>query len=567
MSTTAMPVYEWKTLPWKTIERNVFKLQKRIYQASQRGDVKTVHRLQRLLMKSWSAKHLAVRRVTQDNQGKKTAGVDGVKSLTPPQRTRLAEVLGLQPKARPVRRVWIPKPGTQEKRGLGIPAMYDRASQALAKLALEPEWEARFEENSYGFRPGRSCHDAIEAIFNSIRYKAKYVLDADISKCFDQISHQALLQKLATFPKMRRNIKAWLEAGVMEGLELSATTKGTPQGGPLSPLLANVALHGLEEAITTAYPPRKQREAWTPTVIRYADDFVVLHADLEVIQEIRDMVAAWLAGMGLELSPKKTSITHTLQEYEGKTGLDFLGFTVRQFPVGKNRTGRNTKTKPLGFKTIIRPSDTKVKEHLQEIGRVIQHHQGATQAHLIGKLTPKMKGWAQYYSTVVSSKCVETLDHLVWVKLRSWALRRHPKKPVKWTIGKYWRREQGTWDFAVKDGAGLYSYGQTPIKRHVKVRSSKSVFDGDWLYWASRTGAHPEIPKSVAMLLKKQEGKCARCGLVLTTEDIWENDHIVPVISGGADDMKNRQLLHRHCHDSKTREDGSLLGGGTHDKS
>jgi len=265
MSTTAMPVYEWKTLPWKTIERNVFKLQKRIYQASQRGDVKTVHRLQRLLMKSWSAKHLAVRRVTQDNQGKKTAGVDGVKSLTPPQRTRLAEVLGLQPKARPVRRVWIPKPGTQEKRGLGIPAMYDRASQALAKLALEPEWEARFEENSYGFRPGRSCHDAIEAIFNSIRYKAKYVLDADISKCFDQISHQALLQKLATFPKMRRNIKAWLEAGVMEGLELSATTKGTPQGGPLSPLLANVALHGLEEAITTAYPPRKQREAWTPT--------------------------------------------------------------------------------------------------------------------------------------------------------------------------------------------------------------------------------------------------------------------------------------------------------------
>jgi len=178
-----------------------------------------------------------------------------------------------------------------------------------------------------------------------------------------------------------------------------------------------------------------------------------------------------------------------------------------------------------------------------------------------------MKGWAQYYSTVVSSKCVETLDHLVWVKLRSWALRRHPKKPVKWTSGKYWRREQGTWDFAVKDGAGLYSYGQTPIKRHVKVRSSKSVFDGDWLYWASRTGAHPEIPKSVAMLLKKQKGKCARCGLVLTTEDIWENDHIVPVISGGADDMKNRQLLHRHCHDSKTREDGSLLGGGTHDKS
>ncbi len=192
MSTTAMPVYAWNTLPWKTIERNVFKLQKRIYQASQRGDVKTVHRLQRFLMKSWSAKHLAVRRVTQDNQGKKTAGVDGVKSLTPPQRTRLAEVLELQPKAKPVRRVWIPKPGTQEKRGLGIPAMDDRASQALAKLALEPEWEVRFEENSYGFRPGRSCHDAIEAIFNSIRYKATSIVTETSYIPQDATKHQGV---------------------------------------------------------------------------------------------------------------------------------------------------------------------------------------------------------------------------------------------------------------------------------------------------------------------------------------------------------------------------------------
>ena len=265
MNTESKPMYGWNDLPWRQFERQVFKLQKRIYRASQRGDMKTVHKLQRLLMNSWSAKCLAVRRVTQDNQGKKTAGIDGMKSLSPTHRLALVSILKLLPQARPVRRVWIPKPGTQEKRGLGIPVMYDRALQALVKLALEPEWEARFEPNSYGFRPGRSCHDAIEAIFNSIRYKAKYVLDADISKCFDQISHQALLQKLATFPKMRRNIKAWLEAGVMEGLELSATTKGTPQGGPLSPLLANVALHGLEEAITTASPPRKQREAWTPT--------------------------------------------------------------------------------------------------------------------------------------------------------------------------------------------------------------------------------------------------------------------------------------------------------------
>jgi len=188
MSTAKEPMYEWNALPWKSIERQVFKLQKRIYQASLRGDVKTVHKLQRLLMNSWSAKCLAVRRVTQDNKGKRTAGVDGVASLTPAQRLALVRTMNADQKARPLRRVWIPKPGSSEKRPLGIPAMADRALQALVKLALEPEWEAKFEPNSYGFRPGRSAHDAIEAIFLSIRYKPKFVLDADIAKCFDHSS-------------------------------------------------------------------------------------------------------------------------------------------------------------------------------------------------------------------------------------------------------------------------------------------------------------------------------------------------------------------------------------------
>ena len=196
MNTATRPMYEWQDLPWKKIERNVFKLQKRIYQASLCGDITTMHRLQRLLLNSWSAKCLAVRRVTQDNRGKNTAGVDGIKSLTPPQRLQMAQTLELTDTATPVRRVWIPKPGKKEKRPLGIPIMQNRAEQALAKLALEPEWEARFEPNSYGFRPGRSAHDAIEAIFNNICHQAKYVLDADIAACFDKISHQALLTKL-----------------------------------------------------------------------------------------------------------------------------------------------------------------------------------------------------------------------------------------------------------------------------------------------------------------------------------------------------------------------------------
>ena len=255
---------EWHSIDWRKLEKRVYKLQKRIYQASNRGDIKALRKLQKMLMKSWSARALAVRRVTQDNQGKKTAGVDGLKSLTPKQRLELVNKLHLGTKASSTRRVWIPKPGTEEKRPLGIPTMEDRALQALVKLALEPEWEARFEPNSYGFRPGRSCHDAIGAIFDSIRFKAKYVLDADIAKCFDRINQEKLLEKLNTYPTLRRQVRSWLKAGVMDGKELFPTSEGTPQGGVISPLLANVALHGMEERIKLEFPymTPKSRETW-----------------------------------------------------------------------------------------------------------------------------------------------------------------------------------------------------------------------------------------------------------------------------------------------------------------
>src|SRR6266699_4322360 len=306
----SISMYRWEHLPWETIERQVYKLQKRIYQASLRDDTKAVHRLQRLLMRSWSAKCLAVRRVTQDNQGKNTAGIDGIKRLRPNERMALVHRLDLDIKAQPVRRVWIPKPGTREKRGLGIPVMQDRALQALLKLALEPEWEARFEPNSYGFRPGRSGHDAIEEIYSAICKKPRYVLDADIAKCFDRINHQALLTKLATFPTMRRVIKAWLKAGIMEGLTLTPTEEGCPQGAVISPLLANVALHGLEEHVTSAFPARMKREGqsirWRPTVVRYADDLVILHRDVTVVEQAKQIATGWLAEMGLEFKPSTT---------------------------------------------------------------------------------------------------------------------------------------------------------------------------------------------------------------------------------------------------------------------
>ena len=240
---------EWKDIKWRKLEKVAFKLQKRIFQASERGDVKAVRKLQKTLIRSWSAKCIAVRRVTQDNQGKNTAGVDGVKSLTPKQRTNLVSELKLTGKATPTRRVNIPKPGSTETRPLGIPTINDRALQALVKLALEPEWEAKFEPNSYGFRPGRSCHDAIGAIFTSINQKAKYVLDADITKCFDRIDQKTLLYKINTYPTLSRQLKNWLKAGYCMQDSLFPTNEGTPQGGVISPLLANIALHGMEERL------------------------------------------------------------------------------------------------------------------------------------------------------------------------------------------------------------------------------------------------------------------------------------------------------------------------------
>ncbi|NEO66713.1 MAG: group II intron reverse transcriptase/maturase, partial [Moorea sp. SIO4G2] len=322
------PQSEWKKVNWRKLEMTIFKLQKRIYRASQRGNICVVRKLQKTLMNSWSAKMIAVRRVTQENKGKKTAGIDGQKALTNKQRLTLAASLKIQKKAQPTRRVWIPKPGRTEKRPLGIPTIYDRGLQALAKQAIEPEWEAKFEPNSYGFRPGRSCHDAIEAIFNSIRQKPKWVLDADIAKCFDKINHDSLLKKLNTYPSMRRLIKSWLKAGVMDKGTFSPTKEGTPQGGIISPLLANIALHGMEEHIkeySESLPGRKHANRKELNLVRYADDFVIMHKNQEVIEECCKIINEWLKHMGLELKPSKTRITHTFD------GFNFLGFNIRQY--------------------------------------------------------------------------------------------------------------------------------------------------------------------------------------------------------------------------------------------
>ena len=437
---------EWKDIPKRKLERVVFKLQKRIYKASQRGDFKAVRRLQKTLIRSWSARCLAAHRITQDNQ--------------------------------------------EEKRSLVIHTMYDRALQALVKQALEPEWEARFEPNSYGFRPGRSCHDAIGQIFTATRYKAKYVLVAEFAKCFDCIDHKALLEKLNTFPFIRRQVRAWLKAGLMDKEVFCKTSEGTLQGGVISLLLANIALHGMETLIKQIFLERtvwengKSVRTAAPDVIRYANVFVVLHEEISVVQRCQQIIAEWLTGMSLELEQDKTRLTHTLHRYElQEPGFDFLGFSVKQHPCGKYQSGKFNGTL-LGFKTTIKPSKKKLKVHQERISSIIDAHKSASQEALIKTLNPVIRGWANYYSTIVSKETYEEQDHLVYQKLKAWANRRHPNKNAGDIAKKYWQTIEGrSWRFATKQEGNnpmrLLTHGETPVVHYAKVEGESSSYNGD----------------------------------------------------------------------------------------
>jgi RNA-directed DNA polymerase len=549
----ATSIEDWTQVPWRKLEASVYRLQKRIYRAAQRGNTAAVHSLQRLLMKSKAARYLAVRRVTQENQGKNTAGIDGVKAIGPTHRPLVAELLreARTIKPKPTRRVWIPKPGKQEKRPLSIPTLLDRAHQALAKLALEPEWEAHFEPNSYGFRPGRSAHDAIQAVFLQVYLKPKYVLDADIQGCFDNIAHEPLLKKLNTYPAMRQAIKAWLKAGVLDGGVFVPTPKGSPQGGIISPLLANVALHGLEYAVRTCHGTREEDK---PKLLRYADDLVILHPDRAVIDTAKAVLEQQLADMGLALKPSKTRIVHTLEPLEDQApGFDFLGFTVRQYPVGKYRSGVARSGMPLGFTALITPSKDAIQRHYADLRAIVVTGKTLAQEVLIAKLNPVIRGWSQYYRTVVAKTTFSDLDNRLFPLLLHWAKRRHRDKNGHWVYARYWRTEgRDHWCFAPPAGVRLIRHTSTRIQRHVKVRGTASPYDGNLLYWARRLQHSPLLLGRTAKLLKQQDGACARCGLLFTDQSQCEIDHIDPT---GSDAFANLQLLHRHCHDQKTAAD------------
>ncbi|MEG4285419.1 reverse transcriptase domain-containing protein [Microcoleus sp. A006_D1] len=364
--------------------------------------------------------------------------------------------------------------------------------------------------------------------------KTKFVLDADIAKCFDRINHKALLKKVNTYPTLRHQLKSWLNAGVLDQGELFPTNEGTPQGGVISPLLANIALHGMEERVkqyAETLKGNKRDNRSSLNLIRYADDFVIIHEDINVVQACQKIVANWLSDIGLELKPSKTKLTHTLNEFNGNVGFEFLGFHIQQYKVGNYRCANNSRGTPLGFKTLITPSKAKVKNHLAKIAKIIDSHKTAPQAALISRLNPIIRGWSNYYSTVVSKETFSKVDFLTWQKLRAWARSRGKGSINK---GKYWRTVgDRNWCFSTEDGLKLAQHASTPIVRHTKVKGEVSPYNGDWIYWSKRRGEYPGTPNRVAKLLKRQQGKCTHCNLYFSSTDIVEVDHIKATSLGG----------------------------------
>jgi RNA-directed DNA polymerase len=477
---------DWDTIEWDRLRRHVRRLQERIFRATRDKDWARVKNLQKLLVRSQSARLLSVRRVTQENKGKYTPGIDGQVYVTSSQRAELAEDIRqtniFNYKCTPLRRVYIPK-NSGDKRPLGIPTVKDRVMQMLVKLALEPEWEARFEPHSHGFRPGRRCMDAIWQIWHSIRAigdlrKSEWVLDADISGCFDNINHDALLKRVPVF---RETVRRWLKSGIVEFGKYFQTKAGTPQGGIVSPLLANIALDGMERLFGAenskgnyTSPSSRRGKDYKLNLIRYADDFVVIAPSRERITEyVLPKLRAFLKERGMELNEAKTRIVHR------DDGFDFLGFNVRQF----HNKARNI--------CLARPSKKAIKRHLEHIKAVISENKQIKADELVSKLNPIIRGWANYYRFSSAKEIFNYIDYRVWKMLWQWCLRRHNDKGKRWIRRRYFMDiGKRTWIFGErKENTLLFCRSFRTGVRYACVKGYSSPYDASLhKYWRERYG-------------------------------------------------------------------------------
>jgi RNA-directed DNA polymerase len=536
--TSGDPV-DWHSIDWKQVYRRVKNLRQRIFRASREGDLKRVRSLQRLMLRCRANVFESVRRVTQVNKGKDTPGVDQILVLTPEERGRLCAQLSQLDlyRVHPVRRVYIPK--RKGKRPLGIPAIVDRCVQAMVKNALEPFWEARFEGISYGFRPGRGCHDAIEKLFRLARPNTTrpWILDADIEGAFNHIGHAALLQAIGNFPA-RELIKQWLKAGYVEDEMLHPTDAGVPQGGVVSPLLLNVALHGMEQALGIYYTPKGVLRG-TYAVVRYADDLAVLCPTQDKAIQARDILSHWLGSRGLRLSDEKTHIRHL------RDGFDFLAFNIRHYPAPNSSRS--------GYKLLIKPSPTAIKEVKRKLKGIWRKHVGTPTVALINEMNPVIRGWSNYFCVGVSKEVFNDLDAFMYQRAQRYMKRRHPRKSGWWRTEKYWGQtlgRQDRWVFQDKQRNGtLRKFAWTKIVRHRLVPATYSPDDPTLQdYWQKRRAKIQVTAFRRRQLVQRQQGICPVCHQHLENGEDLHIHHVVPKKSGGKDDLANLWLVHHNCH-------------------
>lgn len=532
-------ISDWQLIDWKKVEEDVQNLRYRIFEARRTGRMKDLKNLQKLMLRLRANWLLAIRRVTQINRGRRTPGIDREVITTGEQRIKLYDWLENltinEWNPPPTRRVEIPKE-KGKTRPLGIPTIRDRIIQAIVKNALEPEWEAIFEPTSYGFRPGRSTHDAIYNVWVAYSSRDKvqkdWVLDADIKGAFDNINHNYLIQKLGHFPA-RMLVKKWLKAGVMKGLDFSPTETGTPQGGIISPLLANIALHGMEEALDVK---RDRRGSVTGPykLIRYADDFIVQCRTKEDAERAKSILEDWLSQAGLEMSKEKTHIVNIWQ------GVDFLGFTIRKIKTNRNKRKFSVHTKPS------QESIDKFKTKVRDIFKKGLHR---SPARLIYELNPLIVGWAIYFRIGVSRKTFEALDSFIWRRSWRYAKRRHRGKGARWLIEKYYKNHNNfKWTFYDKEtDINLRRLGTIGIERHIQVKGNASPDDPNLTeYWDTRRQRPKGPTKLHNRLWARQKGKCTHCEQWLDRNEELNIHHV----NGDRKDNRliNLQLMHETCH-------------------